>query len=627
MSQPRTRHAIRNRLIISMAATVALGLLMTAIVFVVSIVTIRSLTDRSAAISAIDEASQTLQISLLTQETALFDYTLSGRATAVEEFDAASTAETEAFATFRALAADDSELLASLETARVAVSAWRTKFAEPLLRAGASGARLGPATVEGSAALFQPASDALLALDQKLTIESAETAAQIDAAIPNLATTIIALGVVTTILLAILGLWLVRSVSGPLRRLNKTVEALVAGEPVTFRAERDDELGALADALERLRSDAGQRYEIARNEAEHAATFNQLAELTSFAGDERELVEAAARAIRRLVATDSGDILLANPSQNRLTVGVAWGDRARVPGELVPLDRIDRCPGIRRSSAFLVGDAGDDMSVHCPAHPAATGTYACVPMLALGKVVGVVHLESPVVNAFDSDGLALVTRVAESVGLAMANARLMKSMEGLAMTDPLTGLRNARFFDPYLEQELEAARRDEQPLSVVMIDIDHFKTFNDTHGHPAGDEALRTFARVVGGAIRSSDVAARYGGEEFIVALRHAGIQEANALAERIRIAVEQAIVELGPGRYARITASFGVASTEMNVHDQKSLVSLADAALYRAKEAGRNRVELAPSAKDVVVLHAASRRRLGKAAATSLGNAEQTSG
>jgi diguanylate cyclase (GGDEF)-like protein len=235
-------------------------------------------------------------------------------------------------------------------------------------------------------------------------------------------------------------------------------------------------------------------------------------------------------------------------------------------------------------------------------------------MMALGKIVGVIHLESAAVAAFDPEAIRLVTRVAENVGLAMANARLMNTMEGQAMTDPLTGLRNTRFFDPYLEQELESARRDQQSMSVVMIDLDHFKGFNDTYGHPAGDEALRAFARVVRATIRASDVAARYGGEEFIVALRHTGIDEAEAVAEKLRASIEQMVVELGPGRYARITASLGVASTGPNVNDPKSLVSLADAALYRAKEGGRNRVEISPVAADVAALDEAGKRRRGRA-------------
>jgi diguanylate cyclase (GGDEF)-like protein len=293
-----------------------------------------------------------------------------------------------------------------------------------------------------------------------------------------------------------------------------------------------------------------------------------------------------------------------------LTVGVAWGAGASEPGTLVNVDRIDRCPGIRRSSAFVAPDLADDMAVRCPAHERPIGSLACVPMLALGKIVGVIHLESGIAGSFDPAALRLVTRVAENVGLAMANARLMRTMEGQAMTDPLTGLRNTRFFDPYLEQELESARRDQQPLSVLMIDIDHFKAFNDAHGHPAGDEALRAFARVIGGSIRVSDVAARYGGEEFIVALRHVDLDEARAIAEKLRASVEQMVVELGPGRYAKITASFGVASTGPNVPDQKSLVALADAALYRAKEAGRNRVEADTPPPGVVALSATGRRR-----------------
>jgi diguanylate cyclase (GGDEF)-like protein len=224
-------------------------------------------------------------------------------------------------------------------------------------------------------------------------------------------------------------------------------------------------------------------------------------------------------------------------------------------------------------------------------------------------------MESAGAAAFAPEALALVTRVAENVGLAMANARLMRTMEGQAMTDSLTGLHNTRFFDPYLEQELEAAQRDQQPLSVLMIDVDHFKAFNDTHGHPAGDEALRAFARVIGGSIRASDLAARYGGEEFIVALRHVGSEEALVVAEKLRTAVEQMVVELGPGRYARLTASFGTATTSPYVQDQKSLVALADAALYRAKEGGRNRVESAPIAAGGAIVRAADRRGPRKAA------------
>jgi diguanylate cyclase (GGDEF)-like protein len=613
---------------VSIAATVALGLCMTAAFFFVASVTIRTLADQTTTMHAIDEAADTFGSTLLIEERFILAFALSGRAEAVEEFDNATADGAAAYATLRILAGDYPGILARAEAVRTTSDAWREDWAKPLLRSvSATGGSGVVATVADGELLFLPAEDALKALEAEVAVQRTIVAAESDAAIPRLATIIVPVGLGTTVVLGLLGMLLTRSIGGPLRRLNQTAEALVAGEQVTFRAERDDELGALAEVLERLRIDAGQRYDVARREGEYAATFNQLAELTSFARDEAELVNAASRAIRRLVSTTAGDVQLVNPSQNRLTVGVAWGDGALEPGTLIALDRIDRCPGIRRSTTFVVADVADDLAVRCPAHVAASGTVACLPMLALGKIVGVIHLESNTGEPFAPDAIRLVARVAESVGLAMANARLMSTMEGQAMTDPLTGLRNIRFFDPYLEQELEAARRDQQPLSVVMVDIDHFKNFNDTHGHPAGDEALRTFARVVGGSIRASDVAARYGGEEFIIALRHVAIDEAQAIAEKLRLAVEQMVVELGPGRYARITASFGVASTGLHIQDQKTLVSLADAALYSAKELGRNRVELAPTAKDVVVLNAAGRRRHGTAAAKQREPLDQSAG
>ena len=624
MSRDLARHAIRNRLLLSMTLTVLLGVVMTGFVFVVASGTIRTLSDRTAELEAMEDGLHALQTSLFTQETFVFDFALSQRDEALEEFETATQDATLAYADLRAATRPYPALAAAVDLVHETGAAWRDDWAEPFLRSvGRPGALTGQDAVEASEVLFLPAEASLETLKAELGVLRGQTAAEVEAAVPGLAMIIVPFGALMTFLLALIGAWLTRTISGPLVRLTRTAAAVVAGEPVAFRAERDDEVGALADLLERLRSDGGIRYEAARRDGEHAATFNQLAQLTSFASDEQELVQAAVHALRRLAPADRGDILLANPSQNRLTVAVAWGDDAADPGSLVQVDRIDRCPGIRRSSAFVANDVAEDMAVRCPAHPATGGTVACVPMSALGKMVGVIHLEQTQPNAFSPEMMQLVARVAESVGLAMANARLMRTMEGQAMSDALTGLRNARFFDPYLEQELEAAQRDSEHTSVIMLDLDHFKAFNDTYGHPAGDEALRTFARVLSGVVRSSDVAARYGGEEFVVALRHASLQDAAQIAEKIRLAVEQMVVELGPGRYGRITASLGVASTEAHIMDMKSLVALADAALYRAKESGRNRVEISPAAADVTVLSAASRRRRGRvesnqAAATS---------
>ena len=193
----------------------------------------------------------------------------------------------------------------------------------------------------------------------------------------------------------VLGLWLLRTVSGPLARLSRTAMSLVQGVPVTFQAERDDEIGTLARVLEEQRKDVEDRYTVARADAERSATFNKLADMISFSASEEELIDAAIRAIRHLAPVPAGDIALANKSQNRLVYAGAWGETGVQIGRPVLIDKMDRCPGIRRASAYIVTDVEDPLSVHCPAHQTTTGAAACLPMMAMGQVMGVIHLSIP----------------------------------------------------------------------------------------------------------------------------------------------------------------------------------------------------------------------------------------
>ncbi|MEO6207445.1 MAG: sensor domain-containing diguanylate cyclase, partial [Candidatus Limnocylindrales bacterium] len=334
----------------------------------------------------------------------------------------------------------------------------------------------------------------------------------------------------------------------------------------------------------------------AQREVQRADVLNVLADRVTFANGESDLVEAATSALRRLLPSVAGDVLLLNNSQNRLMVAAIWGLADHEVGRPATIDSPSLCPGIRRGSVYAIGDGADDLRVSCAVHPIDAGSSLCVPMLALGKSIGVIHLTRSENDAFDSPSQQLAARVAEQIALGLANARLIQTMERLAMADPLTGLNNARFFDPVLDRELAVAKRDGSDVSIVMIDIDHFKKLNDTHGHPGGDEALKAFARAVTGAVRESDTIARYGGEEFVVLLRDTDLAGATIAAEKIRAAVERTVVEIGPNRTARMTASFGTASTSANGNDRMLLMRIADAALYRAKESGRNRVVAADS-------------------------------
>lgn len=357
-------------------------------------------------------------------------------------------------------------------------------------------------------------------------------------------------------------------------------ERLVAGRA------REAELAA-QDALAAYR-ESEERYRLV------ADVFTKLGEQVTLSTDETALLKAAASALHRMAPSDHGDVLIVNPSQDRLTVAAAWGPGALDAGALVEVDAPVRCLGIRRGAIYLVDDLSDDLQLACPAHPAATGSVMCVPMVALGQVMGVIHLGRSTPVGFESDDKRQASRVAEQVALAVANGRLMRTMEQLALTDPLTGLHNARFFDPFLDRELATAERDDQPLGILMIDLDHFKRFNDTYGHPAGDEALRGFARATLRVLRASDTLARYGGEEFVVAVRHADLAAAAAVGEKIRRAVQEVVVEIRPGETALMTVSVGVASTSAHGNDRMTLLRAADAALYGAKQAGRNRVTIA---------------------------------
>jgi two-component system, cell cycle response regulator len=177
-----------------------------------------------------------------------------------------------------------------------------------------------------------------------------------------------------------------------------------------------------------------------------------------------------------------------------------------------------------------------------------------------------------------------------------------KLAEG-ALHEPLTGLYNRRHFMERFGAELAAARRHQRPLSLLLIDIDHFKKVNDAHGHLAGDEALKMISHVMQGALRKEDVLARYGGEEFVVLARETPLAGARALGERIRKAVERSRLSWQDHDLA-LTVSVGVATTSgpgayEPGQSEQDLLAAADRALYRAKQGGRNCVMAAPSAGD----------------------------
>jgi diguanylate cyclase (GGDEF)-like protein len=216
----------------------------------------------------------------------------------------------------------------------------------------------------------------------------------------------------------------------------------------------------------------------------------------------------------------------------------------------------------------------------------------CAAPLRVGShAFGVVALADKGLG-FNAADIALVSAVAEQAALALERYRILAVVQRQASTDELTGLYNYRFLVDYLDQQIALAERLNSPLAVLMLDLDRFKLLNDTHGHHAGDEALRAFAKTLLSTVRRSDLAARYGGEEFVVVMANTNTEDARVVAEKIRGAVAEMELRLGvETEPVGVTVSIGGVAFPDDTGDARQLLRLADDALYKAKRGGRDRV------------------------------------
>ncbi len=216
-------------------------------------------------------------------------------------------------------------------------------------------------------------------------------------------------------------------------------------------------------------------------------------------------------------------------------------------------------------------------------------------MSGISNELGAIDAESPEANAtvvgavtkILSANEKLQSRLADAEHKIQAQAEEIKTQQSEARTDALTTLANRRAFDDALEQNLALCRRDRRPFSLLMLDVDHFKKFNDTHGHQAGDEVLRCVGKTLTQVVKVSDIACRYGGEEFALVMPSTPIAEARVAAERVRKAIEAMVVKF-EGKTLSVTVSVGLAEAAKG-EDAVKLIGRSDDAVYVSKEAGRN--------------------------------------
>jgi diguanylate cyclase (GGDEF)-like protein/PAS domain S-box-containing protein len=327
------------------------------------------------------------------------------------------------------------------------------------------------------------------------------------------------------------------------------------------------------------------------------AQLNHMSEMLQTCQTSEEAFATISHFVPKFFPTDAGALYLLRNSKNLLSSVTTWGPSPPIEEMFPP----DDCWAVRSGRVHQVNDpASALLCKHVPVTGAPASSYLCVPLVAHSVSLGILHIRflSCAIQGRAAEELAAKQRLAVAIGenlaLSLANLKLRETLQNQAIRDPLTGLYNRRYLEETMDRELHRSRRLKAPLGVVMMDLDYFKNFNDSFGHGAGDALLSALAHVITAGIRTEDIACRYGGEEFLLVLPGASMETTRERAENVRQAVKALQVKY-QGRFLKSTTiSSGIAIFPDQGHTAEEVITAADAALYRAKQAGRDRVEIA---------------------------------
>lgn len=312
-----------------------------------------------------------------------------------------------------------------------------------------------------------------------------------------------------------------------------------------------------------------------------------------------ELFEIVSAFMPRILPSTSGELYIYSNSRDVLDGACEW-ESDRMHEHITP----DSCWALRRGRHYH--HTPNELCFccdHVKDHASDTDdlNYLCIPIVAHGDTVGLLHVRFPD-DALEEEteaSLRFTNQCAEHISLAVANVKLRDELHDQSTRDPLTGLYNRRFFMEAFRNELSMSQRKDDALSILSFDADKFKTFNDNHGHDAGDMVLRAIGEKMGEIMRSDDVCCRYGGEEFVVLLPKTKLDDAMTAAEKLRSAIEDTKIRYGSSNLPRVTVSIGVSSFPEHGNMPQDLLNAADEALYAAKDAGRNCIRSACAVED----------------------------
>jgi diguanylate cyclase (GGDEF)-like protein/PAS domain S-box-containing protein len=294
--------------------------------------------------------------------------------------------------------------------------------------------------------------------------------------------------------------------------------------------------------------------------------------------------------LQQIFPEEAGALSVIEGSSKLLKVVVVWGG-IPITQEIFPKEE---CWALRTGRILGTSERHAGLCRH-PDAPRGV-EFLCLPMVAQGDALGVLRLQCRVGNrCLDESKRQLAVTVVEHATLALANLVLRETLHHQSTRDPLTGLYNRRYLDEAMEREICRAERHQSSVGFIMLDVDHFKEFNDRFGHDAGDELLRELGKLLLANTRQPDFVCRYGGEEFFVILPEAPLAAVVNKAEQLRVRFKRLTILCQGGILGRTTISLGVAVFPNHGITPKALVQTVDKALYQAKEEGRNRVAVAP--------------------------------
>jgi len=373
---------------------------------------------------------------------------------------------------------------------------------------------------------------------------------------------------------------------------GKVARVVVVARDITQRKEAEQALE------ERNRQLLATVHELERRHRENVV-LGKLGDMLQMCKSAEESRDVLAQYGDELFPGTSGNLYLRNFGNDLLETVVSWGT-SKLAGD--PVIGKDDCWALRRGQLHVVEDSGSKLLCpHLIAPPA--GPCLCAPIIGHGELLGMLHfqlgaeeahLPGPVRQHRLASHEAWALTVAEHIALALANLRLRESLRAQALRDSLTGLYNRRYMEQALDREILRATRSGRTVGVIMLDLDHMKNFNDSHGHAAGDMLLTVLGDFLVRHVRQEDFACRYGGEEFVVILPEASPAMVRSRAEELLKGVQGLHFNFHGVQLRGVTASVGVAAFPGHGKTVAELLNAADGAMYTAKRQGRDRVAVA---------------------------------